>query len=87
MVQKENFEKHDARAMSLSVQIWKKPSALADGVVTPRNLMENLQKYPLRVQLVAQDDLEPLRSYPLQFFDPLDYPVQHKTMMRLVGAI
>ena len=34
MVQKENFEKHDARAMSSSVQIRKKPSALADGVVT-----------------------------------------------------
>jgi len=34
MVQKENFGKHDARAMSSSVQIRKKPSALADGVVT-----------------------------------------------------
>ena len=34
MVQKENFEKHDARAMSSLVQIRKKPSALADGVVT-----------------------------------------------------
>jgi len=34
MVQKENFEKHDVRAMSSSVQIRKKPFALADGVVT-----------------------------------------------------
>ena len=27
-------------------------------IFIPRDLMENLQKYPLRVQLVAQDDLE-----------------------------
>jgi len=39
MVQKENFEKHDARAMSSSVQIRKKPSALADGVVTGNPLL------------------------------------------------
>jgi len=67
MVQKENFEKHDARAMSSSVQIRKKPSALANGVVTSNYLFpKGLGKAtPARAHKAPIDRLSKVPSIPL----------------------
>ena len=67
MVQKENFEKHDARAMSSSVQIRKKPPALADGVVTSNHFfLKGLGKAtPAKAHKAPIDRLSKVPSIPL----------------------